>query len=165
MSHNWSFVALSLFLLGCQAVATTPRTSSAGRGVDAAVTRVDIAAALLSGDEAVGRRVTNDVLEGRSVLLKSALTDERPISPNVVLRATAGNHDYQFGVTTVAEYALCLLQLRHETSSEAVLRTVDPTVAERCSATRACEVCNAQAFSVSADVKARLAEYWSPTLE
>jgi hypothetical protein len=126
---------------------------------------VDIAATLLSADEPLITKTTEDVLAGRRMMSKAALTDDRPISPNVVLRARHGNRDYQLGVNTVDEYALCVLQLRDETSSSAILRSVDPDLERRCSLLSPCEICNAQAFPVSAIVKKRLAEYWTSRLE
>jgi hypothetical protein len=125
----------------------------------------ELATALLKGDEQRAQTLTNDIIAGRRAVTKTELMDERPVAPNVLLRTTSENRDYQLGVGTVSEYALCVLQIRAHTSSANVLRVVAPALERQCSAQRPCEVCNAQAFPVGAEVKRQLVSYWMSRVE
>src|SRR4051812_38009446 len=73
--------------------------------------------ALIRGDEGRIRELSDDVLSGKRVLMKSELIDARSVAPNVVLRATYAGNDWQLGVNTISEFALCLLEIKNQTSS------------------------------------------------
>lgn len=154
----WLFVVFAL--IGCgHAIDAAPNARESGRptkrGSDTQLT-----GALLAGDEVRVRKLTDEIMTKRRSVSKAELTDDRAIPPNVLLRATYENRDYQLGVKTVSDYSLCLLQIQNHTSSENILRIVAPVLHQQCSEAKHCEVCNSQAFPVRTEVKERLIEYW-----
>lgn len=161
MCRSYPALAVLLILLSC--AHDVPSSHSIGNSRPTVAEQADgsLAAALVAGNEELARKLTDEIIAGRRNVSERELRDERSIAPNVLLRTTYGNRDYQLGVNTVSEYVLCALQIRHQTSSENILQATAPEVRERCSSTTACEVCNAQAFPVSAEVKKQLIEYWA----
>jgi len=119
-----------------------------------------LAAALIAGDEGRALKLTQELLASKGSIEKADLKDDRRVAPNILLRATYDNRDYQLGVDTVSEYALCLLQIKYRTSSENILRVVAPALQRECSEKNPCEVCNAQAFPVRVEIKQQLVSYW-----
>jgi hypothetical protein len=125
----------------------------------------ELTAALIRGDERRARKLTDDILSGKRSVVKAEVRDERAVATNVLLRTTYANRDYQLGVNTVSEYALCILEIQNHTSSESILRIVVPALQQQCSEKKPCEVCNAQAFPVNAEVKQHLIDYWVSKLK
>src|SRR4051794_16401531 len=145
MFRSWYSVVVVMALSGCcqstRGVAAAAVTAEPGmvRAKDSGLTK-----ALITGDEERARKMTDEIVIGRRPIVIAELNDERAIAPNVLLRTTYENRDYQLGVNTVSEYALCLLQIRNHTSSENILRIVAPALQQQCSEAKPCEVCNAQ---------------------
>ena len=146
---------------------TAPRVTAAAdsHGVAAQVDARALAQALNIGDETRINALTNDILAGKRLITRMEVSNDSKVAPNVLLRASYANRDYQLGVNTVSEYVLCLLEIKNQTSSEQILRKVDPAMQENCSRGRPCEVCNSQAFPVDVDVKRRIVGYWLPKLK
>jgi hypothetical protein len=124
-----------------------------------------LADALVAGDDSQVRQITDQILAGARPLNPGMLTDERTVAPGVILRATTDNKQWQLGVERVSDYGLCLLELRNGTSSDEILRAIDPVLRTQCTIattpnTRGCEICNSQSIPVSADVKTALVSYW-----
>lgn len=159
-------LAIALFALNncCHAQAVTTSTATA-KGATAGSEDTMLAAALIAGDEQRTLKLTQELLAGKRSVAKVDLTDDRQVAPNILLRATYEDRDYQLGVSTVSEYTLCLLQIKNRTSSENILRVVAPTLQRECSEKNPCEVCNAQAFPVRAEIKQQLVNYWITRLE
>lgn len=164
MFRRLQWIVIVVALNGCYQGALTPANS--GRNQSAAVRAHDteLTQALITGDEERARRLTDEITSGTRSISQAELRDDRPIAANVLLRTTYENRDYQLGVNTVSEYALCVLQIRNHTSSENILRVIAPALQQQCSRSESCEVCNAQAFPVSVEVKRQLIDYWRSKL-
>jgi hypothetical protein len=127
----------------------------------------ELSSLLVNGDDEVAlRRVTEEILVGRKRIQLADISDNRNVARSLLLRATYGNRDYQLGVSTVSDYAICLLQIRHSVSTLSVLRQVAPALAKNCSQTEgSCDVCNSQSFPVDARVRDVLQQYWRSSVE
>jgi hypothetical protein len=166
MCRSWQSLLVVLALSGCcQAHAVA--AANDGHPDRATVRRDDteLTAALITGDEESARKLTDDIIAGKRSVVKAEVRDDRAVAPNVLLRTTYANRDYQLGVNTVSEYALCVLQIQNHTSSENILRIVAPALQQQCSEKKPCEVCNAQASPVNAEVKQYLIDYWVSKLK
>lgn len=165
MCRKWQSLLVVLALSGCcQTYAVAAASNS---HADRAMVRpadTELIAALISGDEERARKLTDGIIAGKRSVMKVEVNDQRALAPNVLLRTTYENRDYQLGVNTVSEYALCVLQIQNHTSSENILRAITPAEQE-CSKAKPCEVCNAQAFPVRMEVKQHLIDYWVSKLK
>ena len=125
-----------------------------------------LATLLISGsDEAQLQKLADDILNGREPLKPQDVLDNRAVARNVLLRAAYGQRDYQMGVSTISDYAICLLEIRHNTSTLSVLQRTAPSLARLCSGDKSgCDVCNSQSFPVDAHIKETLQQYWGSML-
>src|SRR5437667_2357542 len=113
MCRSWHSLFVVLALSGC--CQTHPVTAvSKSDPVRATVRQddTDLTAALIRGDEERVRELTDEIFAGKRSVTKAEVYDERALAPNVLLRTTYENRDYQLGVNTVSDYALCVLQIQ-----------------------------------------------------
>jgi hypothetical protein len=123
----------------------------------------DLAVALLSDDEVKANQIAAEILSGNRKVLEGELRDDRNMPPDIVLRTIYERRLYQLGTATVSDFTICLLQMKHHTSSANVLGEIDPSL-KVCLTSPLCDVCNSHAFPVDFEVKLKLQDYWSSRL-
>lgn len=102
-------------------------------------------------------------LNGGSAISASALTDDRLVSRSVVVRAEEPNRISQYGVDLVSDYFICLLQIKHHTSSRAILSK--EVLQNECGSSGECEACNSLTYPLSPKVRTELRTYWLERLK
>ena len=156
-SRMWMIVACGAWLaiLPCAA-------AEGGAGEPASCAAPDLVQALVAGDEARARECTEAMFAGRLEIREADLYDSRTVAYNIILRASTNLRDLQLGVDTVADYVMCVLEIKNKTETCRILHEVAPGLVPNCG--DECQVCNSRAYPVGDEVKDRLRRYWARRL-
>lgn len=120
-------------------------------------TEPPIVQALLRGDQETVDQFTAAFLEEETRIFPSWLGDYRRLPP-VLLRVDAEEHYFQYGVALVADYFLCLLEIKDGTSTRELLGAAMADFP--CPSEDACEVCNSSTDPLDPQLRGLLQEYW-----
>ena len=156
----------TLVIAACWAwLAVLPCAAGEGKsGEPAPCAAADLVQALVAGDEARAKECTEAMFAGKLEIREADLRDGRTVAYNIVLRASTKWHDLQLGVDTVADYVMCVLEIKNETDACLILDEVAPGQFPNCRIGEGREVCNSLVYPVGNDIKEHLRRYWSRRL-
>lgn len=156
-SGMWAIAACCAWLtvLPCAA-------AEGGAGEPAPCAAPDLVQALVAGDEARAGECTEAMFAGRLEIREAELNDNRTVAYNIWLRARTKRRFLQLRVDTIADYVMCVLEIKNETGTCEILDKVAPGLVPNCEVE--CEVCNSLAYPVGDEVKDHLRRYWSRRL-
>lgn len=119
----------------------------------------EIRRALVTGDQAVADSFTSSFIQGTSPLPRAVLKDRSLVSPEVIVHtppAGALGKPLQLGVERVADYFLCLLEIRAGVDAESLV----DVAREDCQRDGDCEPCNSLTYPLPEDVREALIRAW-----
>jgi hypothetical protein len=118
---------------------------------------------LVSGDQQGVDAFTHWFLTHGSGPAADALMNDRLVSRGIVIRVDEPNRVHQYGVDRVSDYFMCLLQMKHRTSSTSILS--EDVRRSKCGSAGECEACNSLTYPLPESVRQDLRTYWLRRLE
>jgi hypothetical protein len=122
----------------------------------------EIRTALVCGDQERVDVFTRAFLQGKTNIDGNALRDDRLVDRSIILRVEEKRRISQYGVDRVADYFLCLLEIKARASTRMLVGIGSSD--ERCKQEDHCEVCNSLVVPIPDDIRDKLKQYWREQL-
>jgi hypothetical protein len=155
-------LTLSLLLTFCSAQpqpAVDVNSSEFGLQCDGSQFAGDLRTALLSRDEAAVTQFSCSFLRGAASMPPGLLNDERELPIGEIVRVPTAVHYYQFGPARIADFAMCLLEVKYEVTTRDIVAKTAPSLLPLCG--NGCEVCTSQTVGTDSRIRDAVRQYWS----